>query len=181
MASECFQKIRSLVSLRNSQLHSTPTEDVGDFELSLHSVIGSQSGRTNTLLLTEIIFGCLSVYNEVTTGAIAMLKELDEHEIVSDFQLLVLLLLVKLPAKRKLATALFFNLVAKKHLNPSNTWTFLHDLPELTLYFKHELKDLAYRLLIHQKSKSVIHMGALIYAALFNCIKERVRQRERNK
>jgi len=138
------------VSLRDSQFHSTPTSMELDLQLgSEASTIGSQNsaGKTNTLILAEIIFNCFSMYKQVADAAGEFVQgeiELDDKKL-SDFQLMVLLILMKIPSRRKKATVIMFELIIDDSISESLVWEFLHDLKELTAYFKAELVDLAFR------------------------------------
>ena len=70
MAKSSLEKIRELVALRDSQMNSTPTS-FGSFNISSqHSMIGSQTKQTNTLLLAEIVQSCISIYKDVADAAL---------------------------------------------------------------------------------------------------------------
>ena len=147
-ARACLSKVKEVVSLSNPQLHSTPSSFDLEFQLSsdASSIGGSQTGKTNTLLLAEIILNCLSMYKQVAEAAVELVQgegEVESHKL-SDFHFLVLLLLIKISTRRKQATVIMFQLIVDGCLSSNLVWKFLHDLPELTEYFKTELTDLAF-------------------------------------
>ena len=75
---------------------------------------------------------------------------------MNDFQIFLLLNLVRLSSHRRPATVAIFQLIQERKILPTQLFSFLTDIPELTNHFQHELRDLAFRLLTFTKSGQVM-------------------------